>query len=161
MAFSLSVFVLLCGISGVLTAGWSPSNLYDYAGCCPKGWTQFNDHCYSLKQPKTFKFAELVCSTLGGHLVSIHSYLENQVVRGLLDEADAKFAWIGLHDPSADGDYQWTDGSIVDFLKFPKRQPDHFGACVGIYAAGKWFVQDCENEEPYVCVRDAQCCGSH
>ncbi|XP_054654124.1 snaclec stejaggregin-A subunit beta-1-like [Dunckerocampus dactyliophorus] len=100
MALALRVLFLLCGISGLLTGAWSLSH-HGYGGCCPRGWNQLNDHCYSLKhEAKTFADAASVCQTLGGNLVSIHSYLENLVTVGLLEKGDAKFAWIGLHDPA-------------------------------------------------------------
>ncbi|XP_061828791.1 struthiocalcin-2-like [Nerophis lumbriciformis] len=160
MAFALRVFFLLCGISGLLSGVCSTSLPIKNGGCCPKGWIQLDGFCYSLRHDlKPFDEAEAICRSFGGNLVSIHSFLENLVVYGLIEEENVEFAWIGLHDPVGNGVFQWTDGASFGYDNFPKGQPSDHGACVVIYRAGDWFVKDCSFTMPFVCILDTNCCG--
>ncbi|XP_054646252.1 ladderlectin-like [Dunckerocampus dactyliophorus] len=157
MAFSPRVFVLLCGISGLLTGAWAkPSK--NRALCCPKGWDQFNDRCYIFQdEARTFTDAERICNLLGGNLASISDELENAVVYHLVEEADANQAWIGLHDNIEEEDFMWLDGTKFEFENFANGEPGG-DMCVVIEAdGGEWVGESCDSEEPYVCVADAFC----
>ena len=66
-----------------------------------------------------------MCVEWGGHLVSIHSDVENYVVNSIRDTND--FTWIGLSDTDTDGTYVWTDGSAFDYENFASNQPDSLG----------------------------------
>nr|XP_057907639.1 lactose-binding lectin l-2-like [Doryrhamphus excisus] len=136
---------------------------HDIDGCCPQGWTQVDDHCYIFQsEVRTFADAESVCNTLGGNLASIHSYLENLAVAGLIKEGGADYAWIGLHDAIKKGNYIWTDGTNVEFLNFAPVEPNGTGACVELYVADfTFFDEDCTIFHPYVCTRETYHCGHH
>ncbi|XP_054648687.1 galactose-specific lectin nattectin-like [Dunckerocampus dactyliophorus] len=163
MALALHVFFVLCGISGVLTGAWSWRRHKDKDACCPEGWTQLDDHCYIFQyEVRPFADAERVCKILGGNLASIHNYLENVAVAGLIKDGGADFAWIGLHDAIEKGHYFWTDGKDFDFDNFALGKPDGTGACVELYAPDQtFFDEDCTVYHPYVCARDTYYCGSH
>ncbi|XP_054643679.1 ladderlectin-like [Dunckerocampus dactyliophorus] len=160
MAFSLRVFVLLCGISGLLTGAWSWSLTKDKDTCCPKGWTQLDDHCYIfLDENRTFADSERICNTIGGNLVSITDDLENFVVYELAVVGGASQAWIGLYDAFEDGVYFWIDGTDFDFENFamPKSGND---TCVVIQTnggSGEWVGESCDAGNPFVCISDANC----
>ncbi|XP_072768346.1 C-type lectin domain family 19 member A-like [Nerophis lumbriciformis] len=163
MAFALHVFFLLCGINGLMTGARSWPSGEDKDGCCPKDWTQFDDHCYIFQDDtRTFADAESVCNNLGGNLASIRSYVENLAIVGLVKDGGAEFTWIGLHDAIEKGDFIWTDGTDFDFDHFALGEPDDTGDCVDLSAAdGTFFDEDCTLEKPYVCIRDTFYCGGH
>ncbi|XP_061828643.1 type-2 ice-structuring protein-like [Nerophis lumbriciformis] len=159
MAFSLRVFFLLCGISGLMTGAWSrPSKEV----CCPEGWTQLDDHCYIFQaDERMFLDAESVCNILGGNLASITSAVKNAVVQDLVNDGDADTAWIGLSDAIDAGTFIWTDGKPFGFSDFPSVLPTD--VCVVIDADAtteSWEGEACDSLEPYVCIRDA-CCDHH
>ena len=72
----------------------------------------------------TWQRAEDACVEWGGHLVSIHSDLENYAVRSIRDING--FTWIGLSDTANDGDYVWTDGTPFNYHNFSPGQPDSY-----------------------------------
>ena len=85
----------------------------------------FRGFCYAIErgEPRTFMQAERFCaSQYGGHLASIHSQQENDVVSSMVDPTGAEqvTAWIGGVAPSgfvdrAKGKYRWSDGSPWTF----------------------------------------------
>ncbi|XP_054643004.1 galactose-specific lectin nattectin-like [Dunckerocampus dactyliophorus] len=160
MAFSLRMFFLLCGISGLLSGTWSWPRKDNE--CCPKGWTQLDDHCYVFKDDeRTFADAESVCNILGGNLASVTSALKNVVVYQLITEGEASDAWIGLNDAIEDGEYFWTDGKVFDFENFVSMRNDT-GNCAVMVSKGEWDDAMCTNLEPYVCIREVYSyCGKH
>ncbi|XP_061825986.1 snaclec B1-like [Nerophis lumbriciformis] len=98
MVLAVGVFFLLCGISGLFTEARPWGHLHKYDLKCPEGWTQLEDHCYIFQaENRTYADAESTCNLLGGHLASIHSELENELVIELVREACADYAWIGLY----------------------------------------------------------------
>nr|XP_057908219.1 galactose-specific lectin nattectin-like [Doryrhamphus excisus] len=123
---------------------------------CPDGWTQLDDRCFIFKNmEKTFTEAETICINVGGNLVSIHSELENEVVKQLIKAANANFvdAWIGLHDAVREGDMMWTDGFNKDYEDFGSGEPS--GAdCVKIKSSDKqWHDTSCTEENAFVCCK--------
>ncbi|XP_061885361.1 alpha-N-acetylgalactosamine-specific lectin-like [Entelurus aequoreus] len=144
MAFSLRVFILLCGIGGVF-------------GVCPLGWTLFDSNCYIYQNvPKTFQAAEAACTALhpSAHLVSIYTVEENNQVKNLITVADP---WIGLNDTATDGCFVWTVGQTVALLPFADQLPqipNGMQECVYIAQTdGKWHADTCNVLKPYVCKR--------
>ena len=83
---------------------------------------KLNGKCYvSVNTVTNWQTAEDTCVEWGGHLVSIHSDVENYVVNSIRDTND--FTWIGLSDTDTDGTYVWTDGSPFDYDNFHPNQP--------------------------------------
>nr|BAX73923.1 C-type lectin [Hippocampus abdominalis] len=160
MAFALHSFVLLCGISGLLTGvrAFPSKKLNDLL--CPKGWTLLDCNCYVYEdEARTFSDAEAVCNILGGNLVSIHNDLENAVVQQLIvaGENNDEVSWIGLHDSIEVDDYIWTDGTVEDFRNFANGEPNAAtGNCVVMdETEGEWETASCEDLQEYVCIKEA------
>ncbi|CAJ0601817.1 unnamed protein product [Cylicocyclus nassatus] len=101
-------------------------------GRCQSGWTYFEEShaCY-----KTFTHwvnmydAERSCRNYGAYLASIHSDAENYFVAELsrmgkpwTDWHD--LTWIGLKQPNSHGEWFWTDGTRVDYLKWAPGEPN-------------------------------------
>ncbi|XP_061758187.1 galactose-specific lectin nattectin-like isoform X2 [Nerophis ophidion] len=156
MAFAPRAFFLLCGIIG-LTGVWSFQDATD--GCCPKGWTQLDKRCFIYKEEaRSFLDAESICNLLGGNLVSILSNLENEVVLEVIKlTADpVSETWIGLHQGIETDTFLWTDGSDFKFESFELML--NAGDCAEIgNNDALWNLDDCTEEHPYVCARDAKC----
>ncbi|XP_061884775.1 alpha-N-acetylgalactosamine-specific lectin-like [Entelurus aequoreus] len=144
MAFSLRVFILLCGIGGVF-------------GVCPGGWTLFESNCYIYQNElKSFEDAEATCTALDpeAYLVSIDRVEANTEVKNLITGTDP---WIGLSDIATEGTFVWTVPLTPAIQNFADGQPDSTidnEDCVYIAQTdGKWHAADCNLLKPYVCKR--------
>ncbi|XP_037060047.1 C-type lectin domain family 4 member A-like [Peromyscus leucopus] len=71
--------------------------------CCPKHWKPFSSHCYFISTDSTsWSESKEKCSSMGAHLMVIHSQEEQDFITKILDpKADY---YIGLSDP---GHRQW------------------------------------------------------
>ncbi|XP_072768621.1 perlucin-like protein [Nerophis lumbriciformis] len=124
MAFSLRVFFLVCGISGVF-------------GCLP-GWKPSNSECYIFEPiPVSHQDAKRNCETLGAQLVTIIDPAKVDFVVDLIKNATANASnpvdtWIDLNSQVC--------GSSVEcaYIEFPD------GAC---------NTAKCDVNKPYVCVK--------
>ncbi|EYC25002.1 hypothetical protein Y032_0012g1633 [Ancylostoma ceylanicum] len=99
---------------------------------CPSEWTYYSttDSCYKSFVNAAFDQAETVCSSIGGHLTSIHSDEENTFVSSLTHMGieyrnEKQLTWIGLKKPNypANATWAWTDGSVVDYFNWANGKP--------------------------------------
>ncbi|XP_032761621.1 C-type lectin domain family 4 member A-like [Rattus rattus] len=76
--------------------------------CCPKDWKSFDSNCYfpSTDSVESWMESEEKCSSIGAHLVVIHSQEEQDFLPRILDTHAAYF--IGLSDPGH-RQWQWVD----------------------------------------------------
>ncbi|XP_035304585.1 C-type lectin domain family 4 member A-like isoform X3 [Cricetulus griseus] len=71
--------------------------------CCPKDWKAFSSHCYFISNDlANWNQSEEKCSSMGAHLMVVHSKEEQDFITKFLSDRDAYF--IGLLDP---GQRQW------------------------------------------------------
>ncbi|XP_054653069.1 galactose-specific lectin nattectin-like [Dunckerocampus dactyliophorus] len=154
MAFALHLLLLLCGITG----SWS---FVIYRGqSCPQNWTQLNERCFiSLEENLRFADAESFCNGLGGNLASIHSELENEVVRQVILEQAGNFqrSWIGFNDAVQEGVFVWTDGSTVDFTDWANNRPrtnDNLNCAEINFRDEFWNDVGCRARRAFVCATD-------
>lgn len=100
-----------------------------------------------IKQQLSFFEAEVYCELHGGHLVSIHSQAENNLVHNLCDSAQQD-CWIGL--TSSENAYQWVDRSAVTYTNWHPGEPDNWNnieKCAKMlsqYHDGAWSDQSCD-----------------
>ncbi|XP_076424029.1 C-type lectin domain family 4 member A-like [Peromyscus maniculatus bairdii] len=67
--------------------------------CCPKDWKPFSSHCYfTSTDAASWIGSEEKCSSMGAHLMVIHSQEEQDFITKTLDPKAAYY--IGLSDPS-------------------------------------------------------------
>ncbi|XP_061781289.1 ladderlectin-like [Nerophis lumbriciformis] len=162
MAFSPRLLLLLTAVSGLLTGSWSFDEGND--NCCPEGWTQLNDRCFIFdKHDFNFVTAETICIILGGNLVSIHSKLENTLVRQLIFRSTGAngLTWIGFTDTVMEDSFIWTDGSIVDFTNWGTNRPNNNNgnqncAVINLRGEDTWNDVRCIGRRPFVCARDVK-----
>ncbi|XP_051011270.1 C-type lectin domain family 4 member A-like [Acomys russatus] len=76
--------------------------------CCPRNWKPFGFNCYfTSPDSATWKESEEKCSSLGAHLLVIHSQEEQDFITKTLDTWAAYY--VGLSDPEGHGQWQWVD----------------------------------------------------
>uniref|UniRef100_A0AC34PWE7 C-type lectin domain-containing protein n=1 Tax=Panagrolaimus sp. JU765 TaxID=591449 RepID=A0AC34PWE7_9BILA len=131
--FILACFVNIVGscVPNTPTTGVIP--------VCPSGWVSASfaatTYCYLyVEMSKTKNDAERYCNnvTPGGHLVSIHSSAENELVRSIssgrtyvaTNPLNGQQTWIGLirtspATTSSPITFAWTDGTLMDYPTGP------------------------------------------
>ncbi|XP_038065858.1 alpha-N-acetylgalactosamine-specific lectin-like [Patiria miniata] len=131
---------------------------------CPPMWTFYNGYCYRLfGNAKTFSEAENHCqdfTNVGqGHLTSIANAQENNLLftvwkstRGTAEGG----LWIGFTDEVEEGNFIWTDKSVVNFTEWSDGQPDNYGGgekCTHMWYGkyGEWNDIGCDNLFSYMC----------
>ncbi|XP_072035415.1 lectin-like isoform X2 [Amphiura filiformis] len=120
---------------------------------CPPDWTTFNSHCYLYVEKYTdWLSAKGDCEGRGAGLASIHSSEENEFITTLTGGN----VWIGLDDVAAEGDFTWTDGSLLNFTNWGSNQPDNADNdehCVDFNwrDPGIWNDYTCRSAHPFVC----------
>ena len=126
---------------------------------CPAGWKEFNSFCYWRSSYATpWAFADEDCSLeeASARLASIHSFVESAWVMETYDYADT---WIGLNDIRLEGDFEWVDGSKVNYTFWGPGEPDDLNGqdCVHMpYLSedphnGHWDDIGCEYERHFLC----------
>ena len=87
----------------------------------------YNDSEYQLTSPgSTWLEAQAEAESLGGNLVSINDAAEQQwIVDNLAISAPR---WIGFSDRNTEGQFEWSDGSTVDYTNWRVNQPDDSGS---------------------------------
>jgi len=145
---------------------------------CDSEWAYYNEtnSCYKVYFNAKWNDAEATCVSDGAHLASIHSGSENSFVAALsrtgLSSSTPHQTWIGLYTTDKNTNWNWTDGSPVDFYNWAPSQPDHAGKenCVQLYSdnsewssESKWYEKynnyDCnEKVRAYTCKKPAVTC---
>uniref|UniRef100_A0A3P8XTI3 C-type lectin domain-containing protein n=1 Tax=Esox lucius TaxID=8010 RepID=A0A3P8XTI3_ESOLU len=89
---------------------------------CPGEWRQFGSHCVIFDEtPRSWAAAEVFhCQSLGGHLASVHSWLESIFLQALT--IDLPLTWIGGTDG---GHWSWTDGSGFNYRQWAEGMPNN------------------------------------
>lgn len=66
--------------------------------------------------------------------------------------------FVGLHDQGVESEFQWSDGTAVQFTNWDAWQPDDwrkYEDCANMrhYNDGRWNDQTCWSTLPYICKR--------
>jgi hypothetical protein len=129
---------------------------------------------------KPFDLAEFACAIDGGHLASLHSQADQDLVNDMVSES----VWIGYHDnhqegcsrnsvcghdcPVEDTGFIWTDGTATDFVNWADGEPNDWATsgvsdcsqasetgiedCTEMWRGGDdWNDADCAANRKYVC----------
>ncbi|XP_053347188.1 lactose-binding lectin l-2-like isoform X1 [Clarias gariepinus] len=128
--------------------------------CCPCGWVKYERRCFTYQASKMdWASAEKHCLDLGGHLTSIHSENEYQLIKALIRTHDPEenAAWIGLNGCQKKFNWFWSDGSRLTFTKWNPREPNFVNGecCVHIDRGGlkNWNDISCAHRYSFVCAR--------
>ncbi|XP_071505817.1 macrophage mannose receptor 1-like [Diadema antillarum] len=139
-------------------------------GVCPSdsNWKYVAPYCYYLSDiagegdRKSWSEAQAYCQTQGGHLVSITSGTENQLLMAMAPTVALQY-WIGLRQEIVDGPYAWSDGSPYTYANWNPGEPNNKHgeeSCAEISkysgsdgTVGEWNDQNCGVPTPFICKR--------
>ncbi|KAL8175832.1 UNVERIFIED_CONTAM: C-type mannose receptor 2, partial [Gekko kuhli] len=102
---------------------------------CDPSWQPFQSNCYRLiSEKKTWPDAKKICLRNEGDLVSIHTLPELEFVTKQIKQDRAQFheksdveeLWIGLNDLRLQMDFEWSDGTSVQFTFWHPFEPNNF-----------------------------------
>ncbi|XP_035304586.1 C-type lectin domain family 4 member A-like isoform X4 [Cricetulus griseus] len=97
------LFTSLMALFLLLAISFLVAFIYKVWSCCPKDWKAFSSHCYFISNDlANWNQSEEKCSSMGAHLMVVHSKEEQDFITKFLSDRDAYF--IGLLDP---GQRQW------------------------------------------------------
>jgi len=126
-------------------------------GCYPK-WRSFSvnrvPQCYLVVTNKRLKWeeAEEFCNDERSHLVSIRSKEEQNFIRSI---TGSNAMWIGFEKKR---DWQWTDGSSVEYLNWARGEPNNGGAgnqpekcAMNNPRSGQWNDFPCDTKFSFIC----------
>jgi hypothetical protein len=124
-------------------------------------------HCYAAFQEADFESARQYCATNGGHLATIGSAAENQLVTRL---ASGTRYLGGFEDvpltSEGTGAYRWITGEPLSFKNWQEGEPDRAASrcgtsgrvtercyehCMAIASTGRWFDQRCDTIDGLIC----------
>ena len=94
-----------------------------------------NGHIYELYDVSlSWTEAKEYCEKKGGHLVTITSQGEQNVITSLLTAGTKKYYWIGATDEKEEGKWQWVTGEAFDYTNWCQAplQPDNHSGVGGI-----------------------------
>jgi hypothetical protein len=105
------------------------------------------DHYYTLTETgMSWDMLEALAVQMGGHLVSINDAAEEE---WLYSTFGSTMFWIGLTDYPDEGDFRWTDGEPVTYLKWCPGEPSDIEGGAGTEDAVHAIPWDqCWNDEP-------------
>jgi hypothetical protein len=125
-------------------------------GACPTSWTAAGGRCY-LQEPSSpdWATARKRCVDLGGDLAAIRSPEELAEVGGVVTTN----AWIGGHDRTYEGTFQWSSDEPWDYEAWLGGAPDNHEKrdCVALaVSAGglpAFVLRNCTDDLALLCER--------
>ena len=93
----------------------------------PPDAIEFEGHSYYVYTDKadTWEQAEEYCKSLGGHLASINSDRENQMVYDIMRAFGQSNAYFGLTDAGHEGDWRWANGAPLSYTNWAPGEPNN------------------------------------
>merc|ERR1719483_103335 len=96
---------------------------------CGRGWKEFNQSCYKIAMDyHNIEECRRECKESGGHLASLHSVEENNLIISLLkdrpEREGKKSTWIAGSITERDGHFRWMYGTDWDFENWDQGEPD-------------------------------------
>ncbi|XP_032438031.1 type-2 ice-structuring protein-like [Xiphophorus hellerii] len=127
---------------------------------CRNGWNLINGRCFKYVPSRmTWAKAERNCISMGGNLASVHSSEDYYDIQSLIRRVthELKETWIGGSDAAEEGNWSWTDGTLMTFTNWCPGEPNNAGwrqHCMQMNYSGEkcWDDHRCAVKQPSVCV---------
>jgi hypothetical protein len=104
--FSLALTLLMCLSLVPMTAFAADNEIVDFDG---RRYQRF-------EMSMTWKEAKAYCENLGGHLATIMSEEEQEVVKGLVSRGEKAQYWLGATDEVEEGVWIWVTGEEMTYF---------------------------------------------
>ena len=92
----------------------------------PAATVSRNGHNYALfDKAISWHEAKLYCESIGGHLVTITSSGENDLVTALMYKGDKNDYYIGAQDSESEGKWEWITGERWSYSNWGKGEPNN------------------------------------
>ncbi|KAK9981239.1 hypothetical protein ABG768_000792 [Culter alburnus] len=125
-------------------------------------WFKVGRYCVKyFRWPQNFTQAEFKCRSKapGAHLVSVHSYKENNYLLCIVKKFNPKNLrfWLGGFEFFKSGKFFWLDGSFWDYQIWTRGEPNHMYTateeCVEMNwkEVGRWNDDSCSVKKNYIC----------
>ncbi|KAL4221424.1 hypothetical protein ACF0H5_019682 [Mactra antiquata] len=112
--------------------------------------------CYEFVPTRhTWIYSENMCKNNGGHLTTINSLSQNQLIHQYV-QAYGHPTWIGLSDRQIEEHFEWSSGEPVTYTNWHDGRKDfffhNFENCVAMGPlTGTWEDLDCTGLYAYIC----------
>ena len=136
-----SAYVTAWNSAGHVDSGRVYFTVYANPNFEPKATVTDNNHTYLLYDDlMTWTEAKAKCEEFGGHLVTITSAHEQEVVNGMLDKGIRDYYWIGASDTETEGTFKWVTGEAFSYSNWDDGQPDNYQDedYAHLWSGGKW-----------------------
>ncbi|XP_051758946.1 lectin [Ctenopharyngodon idella] len=125
-------------------------------------WFKVGRYCVKyFSWPQNFTQAEFKCRSKapGAHLVSVHSYKENNYLLCIVKKFNPRNLrfWLGGFEFFKSGKFFWIDGSFWDYQIWTRGEPNHrytgTEECVEMNwkEVGRWNDDSCSVKKNYIC----------
>lgn len=115
----------------------------DVSSYTPEKSFDYNDHTYEIYTNVTdWQTAKRICQAKGGHLVTISSATENNMIFNNIKNLTNERYWIGASDLQQEGNWVWISGETINYTNWNSSEPSNSDG-VEDYAeinasTGKW-----------------------
>lgn len=93
----------------------------------PQKTLTYNKHVYSIyNEMMTWKEAKAICETMGGHLATVTSVGEQQMIENLITGGTKAFYHIGGTDEVTEGAFKWVTGETFSYTNWDTGQPNNY-----------------------------------
>ena len=120
----------------------------------------FGEYCYRMHNYTVSWYdAEHRCVGDGGHVITLHSGTENEVVKNWAssyidpNEHGQWYVWLGLKRNKMFG-FEWVDSSPLDYSHWAVGAPDTDSKsvlCGEMFSNGYWHDDDCTKKKTFGC----------
>jgi|GEM_PF-4225510 len=112
----------------------------------------FGSHQYLYNSTaSTWQEAKAYSESIGGTLVSIENAQENEFIQEAIPGSSI---WIGFTDESMGGQFEWSDGQLVDYTNWGSWRPKSYrGTARHVQlkkSDGRWYDKDNDHKQSFV-----------
>lgn len=90
----------------------------------------YDGHTYKIFDiAMTWTEAKEYCENMGGHLVTLTSRIEDQIIYDFVSNSNYEFAefWAGGSDFNSEGNWYWVTNEVWEYSNWGKGEPDNNG----------------------------------